>query len=47
MKKNKKLPKYNIGRSRYTGYQRNMGIGAASFNSQQGENLGNEVNAMR
>lgn len=47
MKKNKKLPKYNIGRSRYTGYQRNMGIGAASFNSQQGENLGNEANAMR
>lgn len=46
MKKNKKLPKYNIGRSRYTGYQRNMGIGAASFNSQQGDNIGNEVKAM-
>ena len=49
MKKNnkKKLPRYDIGRPITRGYQRNMGIGAASFNSQQGENLGNEVNAMR
>lgn len=29
----KKLPRYDIGRPITRGYQRNMGIGAASFNS--------------
>lgn len=43
----KKLPRYDIGRPIARGYQRNMGIGAASFNSQQGQSLMPEVYAMR
>ena len=45
--KNKKLPRYNIGTSVTRGYQRNKGIGAASFSSNPGENLMSDVNAMR
>ena len=43
----KKLPRYDIGRPIARGYQRNMGIGAASFNSQQGQSIMPEVYAMR
>lgn len=43
----KKLPRYDIGRPIARGYQRNMGIGAASFKSERGEDLMPEVNAMR
>lgn len=43
----KKLPRYDIGKSIVRGYQRNVGIGSTSFESQRGENLMSEVNAMR
>lgn len=43
----KKLPRYDIGRPIARGYQRNMGIGAASFNSQRGDNsIAGEAAAM-
>ena len=43
----KKLPRYDIGRPIARGYQRNMGIGTASFNSQRGDNsIAGEAAAM-
>ena len=43
----KKLPRYDIGRPIARGYQRNMGIGAASFKSERGDDsIAGEAAAM-